>query len=97
MPVGRARPHPEVVFETLDGEAVLLNLETGIYFTLNDTGTRIWELLGEHDGDLEEVRRTMLEEYEVEPEALDADLEELIAELEARRLVNVERFATRKS
>jgi hypothetical protein len=32
---------PEVHWTVLDGEAVLLNLENGVYYTLNDVGTKI--------------------------------------------------------
>lgn len=39
-------PHPSLVFTQLDDtEAVLLHLDTKRYYTLNETGTRIWELL----------------------------------------------------
>jgi hypothetical protein len=39
-------PHPSLVFTRLDDtEAVLLHLDTKRYYTLNETGTRIWELL----------------------------------------------------
>ena len=40
------RPHPSLFFTRLyDTEAVLLHLDTKLYYTLNETGTRIWELL----------------------------------------------------
>ena len=39
---------PDVVFRELDGEAVILNLETGLYFGLNEMGTRIWQRLDAH-------------------------------------------------
>jgi len=71
---------PDVVFRDLDGEAVLLNLETGIYFGLNDVGTRMWNLLQEH-GSLRKVFDQMLLEYEVTPEALEGDLCQLAAQL----------------
>jgi hypothetical protein len=76
----------EVVFEVLGGEAVVLNLETGIYFTLNPVGTRIWQLIEEH-GDLARVRETMISEYEVGQEQLDRDLETLMGELVEKGLV----------
>jgi hypothetical protein len=41
------RINDDVVFRELEGEAVLLNLETGVYFGLNEVGTRIWSLLQE--------------------------------------------------
>lgn len=76
----------EVVFEVLEGEAVVLNLETGIYFTLNPVGTRIWQLIEEH-GDLAKVRESMISEYEVGEEALDRDIEALMRELVEKGLV----------
>ena len=76
----------DVVFEVLEGEAVVLNLETGIYFTLNPVGTRIWQLIEEH-GDLAKVRDAMISEYEVGEEALDRDIEALMRELVEKGLV----------
>jgi len=37
----------DVLFRELDGEAVLLNLKTGIYFGLNPVATRMWQLIVE--------------------------------------------------
>lgn len=34
----------QVTWKALEGESVLLHLETGVYFTLNETGTAAWEL-----------------------------------------------------
>ena len=76
----------DVVFEVLEGEAVVLNLDTGIYFTLNPVGTRIWELIEEH-GDLAKVRDAMISEYEVGEETLDRDIEALMRELVEKGLV----------
>lgn len=48
MPEQTYRPNPNVVATTLeDAESVLLDLETRRYYTLNETGTRIWQLLSE--------------------------------------------------
>lgn len=39
-------PHPSVVFTRLNAtEAVLLHLETTRYYSMNETGARVWELL----------------------------------------------------
>jgi hypothetical protein len=71
-----------VVCAELDGEAVLLNVETGIYFGLDEVGTRIWNLLVAGAG-IPEIVDRMLEEYEVDAEQLRADLmtfgEQLVA------------------
>ena len=76
----------DVVFEVLDDQAGLLYLETGNYFGLNHTGTRIWKLIEEH-GDIDAVRKYMLEEFDVWLEALEGDLQVLLSELLERRLL----------
>jgi Coenzyme PQQ synthesis protein D (PqqD) len=77
-----------VVFRELDGETVILNLETGTYFGLDRIGTRIWQLCQEH-GRLRAVHQSMQAEYDVTAEELAADLIELVDELLAKGLVIV--------
>jgi hypothetical protein len=36
---------PQVVHETIDGETIVLNLEKGLYYSLNDTGSLLWSLI----------------------------------------------------
>jgi hypothetical protein len=35
----------EIVSDVIDGEAVVVNLSTGAYYTLNATGAMVWDLL----------------------------------------------------
>ena len=35
----------DIVFEKFENEVVLINLKTGLYYHLNETGTLTWELL----------------------------------------------------
>jgi hypothetical protein len=77
---------PDVVFRELDGEAVILNLESGIYFGLDQVGTRIWQLLQEH-GALQKVFETMCDEFDARSDALERDLLGLVDELCANGLV----------
>jgi hypothetical protein len=79
---------PEVVFKELRGEAVLLDLASGIYFGLDETSTRLWQLLTSH-GSLRAAFDAMLEEFDVEPDRLREDLVAFVAELARRRLVSV--------
>lgn len=79
---------PGVVFREVGGEAVLLDLASQRYFTLDAIGTRMWALLAEH-GSPEEARRRLLAEYEVAEEELARDLDELIERLAAEGLVRV--------
>jgi hypothetical protein len=82
------RPRPAVLFRYLDGETVLLNSETGIYFGLDPVGTRIFQLIVEH-GHLSQVFDSMLVEYDVPPAQLEDDLLSLAHQLQARGLMDV--------
>jgi len=69
-----------VLIRHLDGESVLLNLETEEYFGLDATGTRMWEV-ATRSASLEAACATLVQEFEVEPEELRANLAELMARL----------------
>jgi hypothetical protein len=78
-----------VLFRELAGEAVLLQTESGLYFGLDEIGTRIWSLLQQH-GELGRVYEQMLEEFAVSPERLREDLLQFVATLTARGLLEAE-------
>ena len=80
---------PDVVFREIEGEAVLLELESGTYFGLNAVGTRIWSLIQERDS-LRSVLDAMTAEYDASPEMLERDLLRLSAELCAKGLARVD-------
>lgn len=77
-----------VVSRDLDGEAVILNLESGVYFGLNDAGSRIWALIQEHKS-LRKVLEVMEREYEAAPDVLQADLLKLVGQLHEHGLVRL--------
>ena len=70
----------DVLFQEVSGETVLLDLESEQYFGLDEVGTRIWALLNEGQG-VAAIVETLLTEYEVEREQLEADVRELLAAL----------------
>ncbi|HEY2460015.1 MAG TPA: PqqD family protein [Candidatus Acidoferrum sp.] len=79
---------PHVLFRLLDKESVLLNLETERYFGLDETGTRMWELLT-NSANIESAYRQLLAEFDVEPELLRANLTELLGRLMEGGLLQV--------
>lgn len=83
-------PSPEVLVQELDGESVLLNLESERYFGLDDVGTRLWQLLLEHRR-LDRVCEAMQQEYDVDERTLRADVLRLVEELIEAGIVTVER------
>src|SRR5262245_19054128 len=74
------RVSDDVVFRELDGEAVLLNLVSGIYFGLDQIGTRMWCLIEQH-GQLDGVVRVLRDEYDAPAETLEQDLVNLTSQL----------------
>jgi len=82
----KLRAAPDVLSRTLDGEAVLLDLQSGTYFGLNEVGTQIWERVAA-GATVAEIRAHVLEKFEVDAATVDRDLEELVAELTRRKLV----------
>ena len=77
-----------IVSRELEGEAVMLNLESGAYFGLDEVGTRIWQLIQEH-GSLRKVLEVMQSEFDAAPETLENDLLRLVEELRGKGLVSV--------
>lgn len=75
-----------VVFRELNGEAVILNLETGIYFGLDEVGTRFWQLVEQHER-IEPVIQALQDEYDVAEDVLRADLTDLVSSLVDRGLM----------
>lgn len=79
-------PSPEVVSRRLGDEVVLVHLKTNRIFSLSPTGARFWELLAAGRG-RSEIEATLLQEYDVTPEAVSAEIDSLVGMLEAERLV----------
>jgi len=75
-----------VVTRDLNGEAVLLDLETGRYYGLDPVGTRMWELLSSRKP-VSEVAAALQNEYDVEEKRLVQDLDRLVQELSGRGLL----------
>lgn len=78
----------DAVFRDLDGEAVILDLDGGLYFGLNAVGTRMWQLIEQH-GRLRVVFEELCHEYDVAPDVLERDLLGLVGRLAEARLGEV--------
>lgn len=79
----------QVLFQDLDGEAVLLNLQSGKYFGLDSIGTRIWNLLAEN-GALAVAYQAILDEYDVDADRLRSDFLALVDQLASNGLIKLD-------
>ncbi len=75
-----------VLASPLGGEVVLLEPEAGTYFSLNEVGARIWEILGEPVA-VESICGRIVEEYDVDPARCRQDVLRLLSELMEHGLV----------
>jgi hypothetical protein len=66
----------DTVFRELEGESVLLNLASGMYFGLDTVGTRVWQLFVETRS-LRAVRDRLIEEFDVDAVTAERDLLDL--------------------
>ena len=85
-PVGFLKRREGVAAQVVDGEAVLLDIESGEYFSLNSVGSRIWELC---DGtrSTAEIVLVICGEFDVAEDVATADAHEILDEFQNEKLV----------
>ena len=74
--------------EQVGDEMVLLNLDSGKYYGLDEVGARMWSLLAGL-GAMEPVYLALIEEYEVAPGQLRHDLATLVNDLVDHGLLDI--------
>ena len=83
------KPTPGQVSADLAGELAILDPKSGIYYGLDPVGARIWSLLqpSASPKTVQQIRDTLLEEYEVTAAQLETDLLALLADLHGKALI----------
>ena len=71
---------PQVLVAHLDGEAVVLHMDTKRYYRLNDTAARIWKGLERREG-VSQIVASLCEQFTVPPETAQSQVEDMIREL----------------
>jgi hypothetical protein len=79
---------PAAVCAQVDDGAVLLNVDTGIYYGLDQVGSRVWEIIGAGATD-DSLVDQLSQEYSVDRETLRFDVATLLSELQAKGLVRI--------
>ena len=78
----------KVLMQDLDGETVLLNLDNGHYYGLNEIGTDIWKLLVAGKT-VEDCLPSLLMDYDVNESILREDIKQLLHDLCEKGLVTL--------
>jgi hypothetical protein len=77
---------PTVVHEAIDGETIILNLDSGFYYSLVETGAKIWDLLASMNS-ADDVVKKMCLYYEGNDNEIDNTVHSFISELMAEGLI----------
>ncbi len=80
------KANDDLMMADLEGEAVLLNVQSGRYFGLNEVGTSIWSLMKEpcSVGDIVDAIHA---EYNVESGVLNNDVLSFLENMKTRKLI----------
>jgi hypothetical protein len=86
----RVQAGSDLLFSRVGDESVLLNLKSGVYFSLDPVGTLVWAEIIQGKA-LGEVQRSLFEQFAVDSDVIWADLVALVTDLVARDLVTLKR------
>lgn len=76
----------QTISRVVDGEVIALNLGTGQYYTMNDVGTHVWQLL-EREASVGDVLEAIESIYDAPAEQIAQDVNAFLEELRASDLI----------
>ena len=76
----------EVASKVIDGEAIIINLANGVYYSMDKVGALVWERL-QAGYTLDDVIRSVTAAYDVSPEHAESNVVELVEVLLQENLV----------
>jgi len=77
------------VSSDVGGEAVILHMQSGIYYGLDPVGARIWSLV-QQPKRVADLREAVVDEFDVEPARCETDLIELLQKLLTEGLIELQ-------
>ncbi|PLX01295.1 MAG: PqqD family protein [Marinilabiliales bacterium] len=79
----------DIVFNRMDNEVVMLNLEKGEYYGLDEIGSRIWDII-EDEISFQNLIQKLMEEFEVEESMCAADTKDFLMDLHEKKLLVIQ-------
>ncbi|MFZ0453088.1 MAG: PqqD family protein [Ignavibacteriaceae bacterium] len=84
---GRYKPNDsEVASKIMDGEAILINLSNGTYYSMDKTASFIWSLIS-LEYDFGEILNKLNEVYDVNKDTIEKDIESLFENLINEKII----------
>jgi hypothetical protein len=81
-------PGRTVASRLIGGRALILDPKEDALHHLNEVGSFLWSLICERRLTADQLRQHVVETFDVEPEAADADLQAFLVELAAKGYVD---------
>ena len=78
----------DVAAKVIDGEAIIMNLSNGLYYSMDNVGAVVWELLGRGQS-LDEIADVLTGLYRVERATAMVDVQRLVRELLDENLMTI--------
>jgi hypothetical protein len=92
----RLRRNEEIAAKVMDGEAIIINLSSGVYYSADKAGGRLWALL-EAGYSLGEMVDDLVQHYGVDRERATADVQSMLDQVVAENLARVDDTVARGS
>jgi len=70
-----------VVSTQMQNEIVLMDVQRGVYFSLNETGAFLWDKLSGEGADINELCHSLQDAFEVDPEVCRQDISQLLSQM----------------
>ena len=78
----------EIVDSNIDGETVMMSIENGKYYGLDDIGSRIWELI-KKPVKVSDLIDTLLKRFDVDRKTCERDVLKFLNELNEDKILAV--------
>jgi Coenzyme PQQ synthesis protein D (PqqD) len=86
----------DVVARVIDGEAIIINLATGLYYSTRGAGAVIWEGI-ETGQAIGEIVTSVCRQFSVRPDVAEGHIRDIIGELLKEELIRAEEVTARES
>ena len=83
---------PKQVNTDLDGDTIIMNIDNGVYFSLDDISTKIWDLISEPNS-ISQVCEKLIKTYDVSMEQCEKQVIAFFNDLSKEGLLSIEAWA----
>lgn len=86
----------KIVHDTIDGEVIIISLDTGNYYSLNAVSKDIWSCI-KKNAMISEIVHEIIEKYNGNPDEIEEDIIRLLADLEQEELIVLDKENNKSS